>query len=227
MMIITEYLWSRQDTGYRDFQRKLMPTVPPETVIGVRTPSLRICAKELRGTEDARQFMTELPHAYFEENQLHAFLICEERDFDACMEELLAFLPYIDNWATCDQLSPKVFRKHHQELLPYIDQWLASEHPYILRFGIGMLMQHFLDEDFNGKYPERVTAIRSEEYYVNMMIAWYFATALAKQYDAVLPYITEKRLDPWVQRMTIRKARESFRVTEEHKEFLSQYRIRR
>ncbi|MCD8098183.1 MAG: DNA alkylation repair protein [Lachnospiraceae bacterium] len=226
-MIITEYLWSRQDTGYRDFQRKLMPTVPPETVIGVRTPSLRICAKELRGTEDARQFMTELPHAYFEENQLHAFLICEERDFDACMEELLAFLPYIDNWATCDQLSPKVFRKHHQELLPYIDQWLASEHPYILRFGIGILMQHFLDEDFNGKYPERVTAIRSEEYYVNMMIAWYFATALAKQYDAVLPYITEKRLDPWVQRMTIRKARESFRVTEEHKEFLSQYRIRR
>ncbi|MCC8139569.1 MAG: DNA alkylation repair protein [Lachnospiraceae bacterium] len=223
-MIMAEYLWSRQDTGYRDFQRKLMPTVPPEAVIGVRTPILRTCAKELRGTEDARQFMTELPHTYFEENQLHAFLICGERDFDACMEELLAFLPYIDNWATCDQLSPKIFRKHHQELLPYIDQWLASEHPYILRFGIGMLMQHFLDEDFDGKYPERVAAVHSEEYYVNMMIAWYFATALAKQYDAVLPYITEKRLDPWVQRMTIRKARESFRVTEEHKEFLAAYR---
>ncbi|MCD8364052.1 MAG: DNA alkylation repair protein [Lachnospiraceae bacterium] len=223
-MKITEYLWSRQDTGYRDFQRKLMPTVSPEAVIGVRTPILRACAKELRETEDARQFMMELPHTYFEENQLHAFLLCEEREFDTCMEKLTAFLPYIDNWATCDQLSPKVFRKHHQDLLPYIDQWLASGHPYILRFGIGMLMQHFLDEDFDGKYPERVATIRSEEYYVNMMIAWYFATALAKQYDAVLPYITGKRLDPWVHRMTIRKARESFRVTEEHKEFLKSLR---
>lgn len=136
------------------------------------------------------------------------------------MEKLTTFLPYVDNWATCDQLVPKVFRQHHPELLPYIDRWLASEHTYILRFGIGQLMQHFLDEDFDGKYPERVAAIRSDEYYVNMMITWYFATALAKQYDAVLPYITEKRLAPWVHRMTIRKARESFRVSEEHKEFL-------
>ncbi|MCD8241353.1 MAG: DNA alkylation repair protein [Lachnospiraceae bacterium] len=219
-MTIVEYLCSRQDTGYQDFQRKLMPAVPPESVIGVRTPILRSYVKEIKNTECARQFMQELPHTYFEENQLHALLVCEERSFDACLEKLQAFLPFVDNWATCDQLVPRVFRQHHQELLPYIDQWLTSGHVYTLRFGIGMLMWHFLDEDFDGKYPERVAAIRSGEYYVNMMIAWYFATALAKQYDAVLPYIAEKRLDPWVHRMTIRKARESFRVTEEHKEFL-------
>ena len=229
---IRSRLFALQDVPYRDFQAKLIPTVDPETMIGVRTPALRQLAKELAKTDAASAFLAELPHRYFDENQLHAFLISEIKDFDVCIAETERFLPYIDNWATCDQMSPKIFRKHRPELLPYIRKWIvpdgtgagtfkvSPEKTYIVRFGTGMLMEHFLDDDFDPAYPELVSRIRSGEYYVNMMTAWYFATALAKQYDAVLPYLTEKRLDPWVHNKTIQKAVESFRITPEQKAYL-------
>lgn len=167
-----------------------------------------------------------ISHRYFDENQLHAFIISETKDFEECAEQTERFLPYVDNWATCDQLSPKVFRKHRAELLPRIRRWISSEKTYTIRFGIGMLMQHFLDEDFDPACPELVASVRSEEYYVNMMIAWYFATALAKQYDAVLPYLQERRLSPWTHNKTIQKARESFRITKEQKEYLNSLKVK-
>ena len=217
---IRQQLFAMQDSDYREFQVKLIPTVDSEKVIGVRTPQLRKFAKELSRDPDAESFLEDLPHEYFDENQLHAFLISEIKDFDSCILKTERFLPQIDNWATCDQLSPKVFKKHRPELLKYIKRWIGSEHTYIIRFAVGMLMQHFLDEDYSEEYPEMVSSVRSEEYYVNMMIAWYFATALAKQYDAVLPYLTERRLSPWVHSKTIQKAAESFRIPPEQKVYL-------
>ena len=217
---IRETLFGLQDQPYRDFQRRLLPTVKPETVIGVRTPELRKYAKRLGKSEDAARFLRDLPHAYFDENQLHAFLISEIRDYDRCLEEVDRFLPYVDNWATCDQMSPRVFRKHRDRLPENLRRWIRSGETYTVRFGIGMLMQHFLDGDFDPAYPELVSGLRSEEYYVNMMIAWYFATALAKQYEAVLPYLENRRLDPWTHNKTIQKAVESFRVPEERKRYL-------
>ncbi len=217
---IKEELFLQQDTVYRDFQAKLIPTIDKETVIGVRTPALRKMAKQLAKREDIGAFLEAFPHTYFEENQLHAFIIAERKDFAQCMEELCAFLPYVDNWATCDQMSPKVFKKYRRELLPHIREWLVSDQTYTVRFGVGMLMAHFLDEDFDMAYPEMVSKIRSEEYYVNMMIAWYFATALAKQYEAVLPYIEEKRLETWTHNKAIQKAVESYRITPEQKGYL-------
>lgn len=217
---IREALLAKQDTAYRDFQAKLIPTIDKETVIGVRTPELRKMAKQFAKQEEIGAFLAELPHSYFEENQLHAFIVAERKDFAQCMEELTAFLPYVDNWATCDQMSPKVFKKHRQELMPYIREWIASDETYTVRFGVRMLMEHFLDEDFDLAYPGMVSEIRSEEYYVNMMIAWYFATALAKQYEAVLPYIEEKRLATWTHNKAIQKAVESYRITPEQKGYL-------
>lgn len=223
---IREMLYAEQDIAYRDFQAKLIPTIDKETVIGVRTPALRKMAKQLAKREEIGTFLENLPHAYFEENQLHAFIISERKDFAQCMDELAAFLPYVDNWATCDQMSPKVFKKHRQELLSYIREWIASDQTYTVRFGVGMLMEHFLDEDFDPAYPEMVSKLRSEEYYVNMMIAWYFATALAKQYKAVLPYIEEARLETWTHNKAIQKAVESYRITEEQKGYLRGLKIR-
>ena len=229
---ITEKLFSFQDTKYRDFQVKLIPTVSADSVIGVRTPRLRTFAKELSktlGTEDGEgvsDFLSSLPHKYFDENQLHAFLISEQKDFDKCVSLLEEFLPYIDNWATCDQLSPKIFKKNREKLLPLIEKWLSSSKTYTIRFAVGMLMQHFLDSDFNPSYLEKVAEIRSEEYYVNMMIAWYFATALAKQYEASLPYIERKKLAPWTHNKAIQKAIESYRITKEQKEYLKSLKTR-
>ena len=223
-MTLKDRLMELQDLKYADFQRKLMPTVPAEKVIGVRTPQLRNLAKELKGSEEAEAFLEELPHEFFDENQLHAFLIGEEKDFDKCIREVERFLPFVDNWATCDQLSPKVFRKHRTEQLGYIRRWLDSDHTYTVRFAEGMLMEHFLDEDFAPEYPEMVAAVRSEEYYINMMTAWYFATALAKQYETVLPYIAERRLAPGAHRRAIRKACESYRLTEKQKDELRKLR---
>ena len=224
---IRKELFLMQDRKYRDFQSRLMPTVDPERMIGVRTPALRKLAKEMVKSGDSASFLAELPHRYFDENQLHAFLLSEMKDFPRCMEEVERFLPYIDNWATCDQLSPKVFRKHRKELLLRIPEWIRSKETYTIRFGIGMLMQHFLDEDFDPAYLELVAALRSEEYYVNMMIAWYFATALAKQYDAALPLMENRQLSDWTHNKAIQKALESFRVTPEHKEVLRSLRVRR
>ena len=213
-------LFRLQDTKYRDFQYKLIPTADPETVIGVRTPELRKYAKQLWKEGDVSGFLRDLPHNYFDENQLHAFIISEIKDYDRCIEEVNRFLPYVDNWATCDQLSPKVFGKHRDELLEHIRVWLKSDQTYTVRFGIGMLMQHFLGDRFEITYPEMVAGIRSEEYYINMMIAWYFATALAKQYDRIIPFIENRRLDRWTHNKAIQKSVESYRITPEQKEYL-------
>ena len=224
---IRKELFLLQDVQYRDFQAKLIPNVPAESMIGVRTPALRSLAKQLAKQEEISVFLRELPHRYFDENQLHAFILSEWKDYARCMEGVRRFLPFVDNWATCDQLSPKVFRKHRPELLESIREWLSSGQTYTLRFAVGMLMEHFLDEDFDPVYPEMVARIRSEEYYVNMMVAWYFATALAKQYDAVLPYIEDRRLDSWTHNRTIQKAVESYRITEDRKTVLKSMRIRK
>ncbi|MBQ3864930.1 MAG: DNA alkylation repair protein [Clostridia bacterium] len=218
-------LLALQEIPYRDFQKKLIPTVEPDRILGIRTPLLRRYARELAGHREAELFLAELPHAWFEQNQLHAFLLSGMKDYSACLAGVSRFLPYIDNWATCDQLSPRVFRKHRAELLPVIREWLRNSHPYTVRFGIGMLMEHFLDEDFDPSCPEMVAGIHSSEYYVNMMIAWYFATALAKQYDAALPYLQLNRLDPWTHNKTIQKSLESFRIPPERKAELKMLRI--
>ena len=219
-------LFRLQDPHYRALQTKLIPTVDPERMIGVRTPALRSLAKTLAKDPEAEAFLRQLPHRYFDEDQLHAFLLSELKDFDRCLGEVERFLPYIDNWATSDQLSPKAFKKRKQALLPAIQRWMASEKTYTVRFGIGMLLQHYLNEAFDPAYPAWVADIRSEEYYVNMMRAWYFATALAKQYETVLPYLQERRLDPWTHNKAIQKAVESFRVPEERKDYLKTMRIR-
>ena len=224
--VIREELFSLQDLKYREMQIKIIPTVKPESIIGVRTPELRRMAKELAGKKETGAFLNDLPHQFFDENQLHAFILSGMKDYAECLAALERFLPYVDNWATCDQMSPKVFRKHRTELLRPIKKWIESDETYTIRFGIGMLMEHYLDDDFDIAYPQTVADIRSEEYYVNMMIAWYFATALAKQYDAVLPFIENRRLDIWTHNKAIQKAVESYRITPEQKEYLKTLKIR-
>ena len=220
-------LFKMQDMDYRDFNSKLIPTVDKESMIGIRTPDLRKYAKQLGKSSDVIEFLQTLPHKYFDENQLHAFIISEIKDFKNCIDEINRFLPYIDNWATCDQLSPKVFKKYHKELITYIKEWLESDKVYTLRFGIGMLMEHFLDEDFDISYLETVSNIRSDEYYVNMMIAWYFATALAKRYENIIPFIENRRLDIWTHNKAIQKAVESYRISNENKEYLKRLKIKK
>ena len=217
---IRERLFAMQDPGYRDFHARLMPTVDKETVIGVRTPMLRKYAKELSKLPEKEVFMQQLPHTYYEENNLHGYLIEQIRDYDTCIREVERFLPYINNWATCDTMNPGVFKKHRWELLEKIRQWIRSDQIYTIRFGVGMLMQLFLDDSFAPEYHQWVAEIASEEYYVKMMAAWYFATALAKQYEATLPYLEEKRLDSWTHNKTIQKAVESYRITPEQKGYL-------
>lgn len=221
---VQERLFAMQDLGYRDFHSRLMPTVDKERVIGVRTPQLRKFAREFGKTPDAEVFLASVPHYYYEENNLHGFLISAMKDYGQCMEAFEAFLPCVDNWATCDLLSPKVFRTHLPELLEAIRRWMQSEHTYTVRFAIGMLMSFYLDDAFDDAYPQMVAAVRSGEYYVNMMVAWYFATALAKQYEAVLPYIEKRRLDQWCHNKAIQKAVESYRITAEQKEYLKSLR---
>lgn len=218
-----EILLENQDETYRRMQVKLIPNIQPDTVIGVRTPILRSIAKDL---EDREVFLDSLPHRYFEENQLHSFLLENERDFGTVIGEIEAFLPYVDNWATCDQLRPRCFRKHRQELITFIRKWITSGEPYTIRFGIGMLMVHYLDSDFDDNYLSMSASVHCSDYYVRMMIAWYFATALAKQFDAALPYITNYRLDKWVHNKAIQKALESYRVSPEHKKLLTAYRLK-
>lgn len=224
-IVMREKLFSFSDVAYRDFQSALMPTVPKEKIIGVRTPILRKYATELSKTPLAAEFLSVLPHKYYEEDNLHAFLLEKIKDFDKVIAELDAFLPCVDNWATCDCMNPKVLARNKTALLAKTWEWLTSPHTYTVRYGIGTLMRHFLDEDFDVSYAEAVAHIQSEEYYVKMMIAWYFATALAKKYDAVIPFLTEKRLSPWVHNKTIQKAVESFRITKEQKEFLKMLKI--
>lgn len=220
-------LFNMQDEKYRDFQAKLIPTVEADTIIGVRTPLLRKYAGQLLKRDDIQEFLSDLPHKYFDENQLHAFILSGMKDYEKCVNEVNKFLPFVDNWATCDQMSPKVFKKHRQELTGSIKVWLKSKETYTIRFGVGMLMEHFLDDDFDLKYPEAVSKIRSDEYYVNMMTAWYFATALAKQYESVLPYIEDKKLDTWTHNKAIQKAVESYRITDEQKAYLKSLKVKK
>ena len=224
---IVARLFQMRDAEYAAFQAKLIPTVGAEGIIGVRTPELRKLAKLLYKDGDAASFLTYLPHEYFDENQLHAFIISLESEFDGCAAHVESFLPHIDNWATCDQLSPKAFKREPEKLLPFIRSWIASDATYTVRFAIGMLMQHFLGSLFRTEYADMVAAIRSDEYYVNMMAAWYFATALAKQYDAVLPYLEGRRLAAWTHDKAIQKGIESRRLTDAQKEYLRTLKVKR
>lgn len=222
--VIQEQLFALQDLKYRDFHSRLMPETDKESVIGIRMPVLRNFAKNFAQTPEAEDFLQQLPHIYYEENNLHMMLITQIKDYETCMVEVKRFLPYVDNWATCDFPEPKCFRKNKAAVLEEIKSWIHSEQTYIIRYGIGMLMRLFLDEDFQPVYLQMVAEVRSEEYYVNMMIAWYFATALAKQWEAAVPYIEQHKLSPWVHRKTIQKAVESYRITDEQKEYLKTFR---
>ncbi len=217
--MITDRLFELQDAGYRDFQSRLIPDIPKEKIIGVRTPILRKLAKELAGTKEAEDFINSLPHRFYDENNLHTFLVCGMKDYDACMAEVERFLPYIDNWATCDGFLPKVFEKHRNKVYVKIKQWLESSETYTVRFAIVTLMG-YLKNDFDEQMLSLVADIRSEEYYVNMAIAWYFSMALAKQYDAALPYLLEERLDRWTHNKSIRKAIESRQIDDKTKDYL-------
>lgn len=223
---VQQDLFTMQDLKYRDFHAKLMPTVDKDFVIGVRVPMLRAYAKKFGKTEEAKQFLEILPHQYYEENNLHGLLIDQMKDYELCIEELIRFLPYINNWATCDILSVKAVKGHLDSYIKNIYQWLESDYTYTIRFGINMLMRYYLEEEFKIEYPEKVAAIRSEEYYVNMVRAWYFATALAKKYDQVLPFLEEQKMDVWTHNKTIQKAIESYRITLEQKEYLRTLKIK-
>ena len=220
---IREDLFSMRDESYRAFQAKLIPDVPYDRIIGIRTPALRAYAKRC---PDKDAFLETLPHRYFEENNLHGFLLERISDYEACLSQVERFLPYIDNWATCDQLAPKVFARNLEKLLPCIRRWIASEKTYTVRFGLKMLMTHFLDADFSEEYLTLAASVKSGEYYINMMQAWFFATALAKQYESTLPFLAEKRLSPWVHNKTVQKAVESYRITPEQKDYLRALRIK-
>ena len=215
-----EELFKLQDIKYREVQIKTITNINPDTIIGVRTPDLRKLAKELYKSNNYKDFIEDLPHKYFEENQLHSFIIFETKDYNECINRLNKFLPYIDNWATCDQGVSSLFKKHTDELLKEIKVWIKSKETYTIRFGINSLMRYYLDDKFKPEYLEMVSKIRSDEYYVNMMIAWYFATALAKQYNSAIKYIENKKLDKWTHNKTIQKAIESYRITNEQKEYL-------
>ncbi len=225
IMNLHKKLFSIQDKNYKDFVSKLTPGYPAEKIIGIKTPALKALAKEMIAENTFTDFLDILPHAYFEENQLHSFIISGLKNYDDVIYETNKFLPYIDNWATCDQLCPVIFRKNTDKLESYIERWLSSSHTYTIRFGIKMIMNHYLDKNFKKEYMYRVASVRSDEYYVNMMIAWYFATALAKQYDTAITFIENKALDTWVHNKAIQKATESYRVDDEHKKYLKTLKI--
>lgn len=225
-MNIQNELFKMQDKNYKNFHSKLIPTIDSDLIIGVRTPVLRKFAKEFSKTSESKEFIGNLPHKYYEENNLHAFIIEQIKDFDEALEETEKFLPYIDNWATCDSFLPKIFKKNTDKLLPYVKKWITSDKTYTIRYGIGVLMSLYLDNEFKAEYLKLAASVKSDEYYVNMMIAWYFATALAKQYDYAVPFITEYKLAPWIHNKTIQKSVESLRITKDTKEFLKSYKIK-
>ncbi len=226
MTPLQERLFAMQDKQYAEFQSKLTPGVPPESFIGVRVPVLRKFAKEFAKKDEVNDFVHQLPHKYYDENMLHSLLISQVKDYEECISLTDAFLPYVDNWAVCDIMSPKVFAKHKSALTEKIKTWISSQHTFTCRFGIEALMSHYLDKDFKAEYLEIPAAVSSEEYYVKMMVAWFFATALAKQWDATIPYIEQKRLAPWTHNKTIQKAIESYRITPGQKEYLRTLKIK-
>ena len=223
-MTVYERLHKVRDIEYKDFQAKLVPNISPDTIIGVRTPAMRAVAKEVFKSPDRDAFLNDLPHRYYEENLVHFFVLAEIKDFDACVGAVEKFLPYVDCWPVSDQATPKSFKKNHQKLLPYIKKWIASDHVYTARFGIRMLMNEYLGDDFKEEYLELASSNKGDDYYLKMMVAWYFATALAKQYDAAVKYIEDRKLDEWVHKKSIQKAVESYRVSDEHKEYLKSFR---
>ena len=226
MDAIQKFLKENADAEYAVFTSRIIPNVDPKAIVGVRTPALRAFAKTLKaGEPQTQKFLASLPHKYFEENQLHGFVVSGITDFDQCAAELERFLPCVDNWATCDQTSPTCFKKHKAELLPLIKSWIKSGRVYTVRFGIVNLMKHFLDEAFAPDFLKIVAAVQSKEYYIKMAVAWFFAEALAKQWDAALPYIKAKRLEAWTHNKAIQKARESFRVPDERKELLASLKV--
>ena len=219
-MTLYHELLAVKDEAYRALQTKLVPNVPPETIVGVRTPDLRRIAKDVFARADRDAFLSDLPHRYYEENLIHCFVLAEIKDCDACVRGVEAFLPYVDCWPVSDQATPKSFRKNREKLLPYVRKWIASEHVYTARFGLRMLMNEYLDADFRPEYLELAASKTGEDYYLKMMVAWFFATALAKQYDETLPYLENHRLPEWTHKKAIQKALESFRVPDEHKAYL-------
>ncbi len=223
---LRQQLLALQDKSYRDFHSSLMPTVDKESIIGIRVPILRKFAKEYAKSTEVSGFLASLPHKYYEENNLHAFIIEKISDFDEAIKAVDEFLPYVDNWATCDMMSPKVFAKHPEKLLDKITEWILSDKTYTVRFGMGMLMRYFLDERFDVKHLELTASVKSDEYYVNMMTSWFFATALAKQYEAAVKFIEQKRLAVWTHNKAIQKAVESYRITDEQKKYLKTLKIK-
>lgn len=226
-MNITEKLLSLQDREYAAFHAKLVPTIDKESIIGIRVPKMRQLAKELKNDPDVPEFLKELPHKYYDENLLHALIISEEKDIDRCFELLDKFLPYVDNWAVCDTMNPKVFKKHKAELMDKILQWVKSDDIYTCRFAIDMLMGHFLDEDFKAEYLEIPAEVTLDDYYIRMVVAWFYATALTKQWDSTISYIENKRLEPWTHNKSIQKSCESFRISTEQKEYLRTLKIKK
>lgn len=226
MKIILEQLNELKDEKYAQFQANLTPGIEASKFIGVRTPDMKKLAQKVASEEYCEAFLDELPHRFFDENQLHGFVISEIKDFDECIKQVERFLPYIDNWATCDQTAPKIFKKNKDRLMPYIEKWLASGETYTIRFAINMLMKLFLDEAFDDKYLDMVALIRSEEYYVRMEIAWYMATALAKQWETTIPYLENYKMESWTHNKTIQKARESYRISDNQKEYLKTLKVR-
>ena len=220
MKEVYDKLILNKDDTYKEFQAKLVPNIPKESIIGVRTPELRELAKEIYNSDYKEAFLNEIPHKYYEENILHMFVISLYKDFDECINELDKFLPYVDCWPVSDQASPKIFKKNHDKLIKIVKRWIKTPHIYTIRFAIRMLMNEYLDKDFDPKYLSIVANIKGDDYYLKMMIAWYFATALAKKYDETIPYFENHLLDDWVHKKAISKAIESFRVTSEHKEYL-------
>lgn len=220
MKEVQEQLFALRDLKYRDFHSKLIPNIDKENVIGIRVPILRKFAKQFAKSDKVQEFLNELPHQYYEENNLHMMLIAQIKDYNMCVSETEKFLPYIDNWATCDLPLPKCFDKNKEDIIVRAKNWIATDDTYVKRYGMGVMMRMFLDEDFKEEYIQLVAGVKSEEYYVNMMIAWYMATALAKQWDAAIPYIQEHRLSEWVHRKSIQKAVESYRITPEQKDYL-------
>ena len=219
-MNLIDKLFKLKDDKYKEFQSKLVPNISPDTIIGIRTPDLRNIAKEVFVSDEREAFLNDLPHKYYEENLIHFFVISMIKDFDECIKEVEKFLPYVDCWPVSDQASPKCFKKNHDKLLPYIKRWIKSKHIYTVRFGIRMLMNEYLDDDFKEEYLNMVASVKGDDYYLKMMVAWYFATALAKRYEETIRYFEKHVLDEWVHKKAIQKAIESFRVTDEHKKYL-------
>ena len=219
-MNIIDKLNKVKSEEYKEFQSKLVPNIPKDTILGVKTPEMRDIAKEVFASKDRDNFLSDLPHKYYEENLIHFFVVSLIKDFDECVKRVEEFLPYIDCWPVSDQATPKTFKKNHQKILPYIYKWISSDHVYTARFGLRMLMNEFLDDDFKEEYLEVAANKRGEDYYLKMMVSWYFATALAKQYDATIKYFENHKLDDWVHKKAIQKAIESYRVSDEHKKYL-------